>query len=60
MKKEYINPVMEVVMLQSNNAILAGSDQWTETGGSGKTNESNATGPGLAGEFFDNGGSEDW
>lgn len=26
MKKEYINPVMEVVMLQSNNAILAGSD----------------------------------
>ena len=56
MKKEYINPEMEVVLLQSNNAILAGSDPIDTV------DSSTTVTPGEedAARFFDNGGSEDW
>lgn len=59
MKKEYINPEMEVVMLQSNNAILAGSGEGVadgDTPGEGY----NPNDVSYSSGFFDNGGSEDW
>lgn len=59
MKKEYINPEMEVVMLQSNNAILAGSGEGVAEGdtlGEGY----NPNDVSYSSGFFDNGGSEDW
>lgn len=52
MKKEYINPVIEVVMLQTNATILADSDTMEVT--SDTTTTMDASG------FFDNGDSEEW
>lgn len=59
MKKEYINPEMQVVMLQTNATILAGSGEGTSNGdklGNGYT-ESDVS---YSSGFFDNGGSEEW
>ena len=53
MKKEYVNPEMQVVMLQTNAIILAGSDL-------GISSESVDNSSSDAATFFDNGGSEEW
>ena len=56
MKKEYINPEMEVVRLTMNQHLLEGSDPdvVVNTGGSVDAGSVGAS------EWFDNGGSEDW
>ena len=59
MKKEYINPEMEVVMLQTNATILAGSEGGTQTGDTpGK--EYNPDDVSYSSGFFDNGGQVIW
>ena len=50
MKKEYIIPQIEEIELKSRGALLIESMPKSEDEVSG----------GLASEFFDNGGSEDW
>ncbi len=56
MKKEYINPEMQVVMMQTNSTILAGSGDGTGFG-QGYMNGSQ----GDASQFYDNGDSnESW
>ena len=52
MKKEYINPEMEVVNIQIRQQMLAGSPDAGDEYQDGD--------PVLSTEFFDNGGSEDW
>ena len=57
MKKEYINPEIEVVRLTMNQHLLDGSplDQTEdEAPVSGESYDA------LSSGFFDNGGSEDW
>lgn len=53
MKKKYVNPEMQVVMLQTNAIILAGSNLGISTDSVSNTSSDAAT-------FYDNGGSEDW
>lgn len=61
MKKEYINPEMEVVMLQTKATILAGSGEGGVEDGDSVGNQVKDSDAGLfSSQFFDNGGSEDW
>ena len=55
MKKEYINPEMEVVVLNVNQQLLDGSPQ-------GTYDPNSSVDPVYveASQFQDNGGSEDW
>ncbi len=56
MKKEYINPQLEVVLMNTMT-VLAASDR------SFSSDEATSDGNGYyneASQFFDNGGSEDW
>ena len=54
MKKEYINPEMEVVNIQIRQQMLAGSPEVDEE------EEYKEGDPVLSTGFFDNGGSEEW
>ena len=57
MKKEYINPEMEVVMLQTMTVLAASVGVETDNSvgdGYSSTDVSYSSG------FFDNGGSEEW
>ncbi len=55
MKKEYVNPEMQVVVLNVNQQLLNGSPQGTYD-----PTSSVDAGSVEASQFFDNGGSEDW
>ncbi len=59
MKKEYINPEMQVVIMQTNATILAGSGEGVSDGDK-VGNGYNSSDVSYSSGFFDNGGSEDW
>jgi hypothetical protein len=52
MKKEYINPEMQVITFAAPVVLQSASPM--------NLNNEEATGNVLSSEFFDNGGSEEW